>query len=254
MGGDGDAPRVGADGEIVPAPPLALPAARVDAADIGSSRLREWLCASLSVYSYFSCEVKEDASNTLRVFQLLSNPRKLITVNTYYTNAAEQRSCFNLLPLELAHPEAGADAVQVDAFEVSDAQELDLIYFLEGDPAARRRIQVWTRSESDIEGCFLLSDPYLATPVTPMTSASYPLLALHDALDASLHVPVQRKFKHNPRSGLYYDMACEHVKGYLQCVLSTKWLYDNGQATFESRMPNSYYLCILKRPGCSPPP
>ena len=216
--------------------------------------LREWLCDSILQHDYFSCQsVGADGKNELRAFQLLSHPRHLITVRTFDTDAARNRSLFNIVPLELWHHDmVQLDAREVSILAVSEPQEMDLIHFLGGDPDARSSVSIWKRGESDIDGCFLLCDRRAATPHSPLTSSRYPLLALHDTIDAHGHIAVDRICDHTARSGLYYVKSRKHLKSYLQCVLSAKWLFAHGQDTFRSRRPNAYYTCILKRPG-SPP-
>ena len=69
----------------------------------------------------------------MRVFQLLSAPRHITTVHTFETNDKVQRLQWNLLPLDVwSRAFVRDDLSKIEAFEVSDATELDLVAMLAG--------------------------------------------------------------------------------------------------------------------------
>ena len=59
-----------------------------------------------------------------------------------------------------------------------------------------------------------------------------------------------RKVSHWRRGGKFFDNRNLGAKrSYLQCVLSSEWLFTHGQLQFDSGRPGFYYAAILKQPG-----
>ena len=110
------------------------------------------------------------------------------------------------------------------------------------------------RGCSDIETYFNLSDCHQVVPVSDASSLTHPVLGLLDLLDLKGYMCVQRRTTHTRRSGQYFDKSCMYIRQYLQCVLASVWIFGHGQESFDSRMPISYYNCLLKCPGPHPTP
>ena len=162
---------------------------------------------------------------------------------------------FNLLPLELWHTElVKLDESSLDCVIISDAIECDLLKMLGGYPEARRGIKVWKRGCSDIDTYCNSSEGRQAVPLSDASSPTHPVLGLLDLLDLKGYMCVQRRTTHTRRSVFFFDKHFQYVKQYLQCVLASAWIFSHGQDLFESRMPISYYNCLLKCPGPHPTP
>ena len=182
-------------------------------------------------------------------FQLLSNPRKITVVNTYDTDLDQMRITWNCVPLEIRDVHAADPPEFFEAFKVADSKEVDLVALVGANPAARRSFKIWEYDIADVEGCFILKNPRPAKPCSTVQSKSSPLLGLHDTLNEMGYIMVDRPFKHSADAGLFYDKADRLKRAYLQCVISSQWLYANGQLSFDIRQLVAYYVLILKTPG-----
>ena len=89
-------------------------------------------------------------------------------------------------------------------------------------------------------------------PTSDLNSKFMPILGLWDALEAADYLGVRRLVTHSPRSGKLLDATFAENRSYLPAVLASKWLFANGQVSFESRKNVSYYLMIMKKPGQIP--
>jgi hypothetical protein len=230
-------------------------AAELQAAEDNATLLREWLVDSISIYSYFTffCSSEFDDTSSMRVFQLLSAPRAIITVHTFDTNDKAQRLQWNLLPLDVWRRDFVGDTLsKIEAFEVGDSTELDLTAMLEGDLEARNTFKSWTPAVSELDGCINLHTPVPLCPRSPVHAKTAPLLGLWDALDSAGHIAVNRLVTHTSRSGLVYDNTMLRNRAYMKCVLLSSWLFEQGQSSFPSRQSVAYYTLVLKAPGKVP--
>ena len=98
----GDVPRLSADGTIVPLHPVV---SYIIEGNKEARLLSEWLGDSIPPYAYFTVQCCDDQGPHLKAFQLLSCPRRVITIETFDSNAPLEQRMFNLLPLELWHTE-----------------------------------------------------------------------------------------------------------------------------------------------------
>jgi hypothetical protein len=197
-------------------------------------------------------ELPDDRSE-LHAFQVLSHPRKMLGIQTFDTDPFQERRVWNLQPLEIVNAQdLSVDPMQLDVHDAHESREIDLVGMLSADIESRNDVRLWDTTQSDYGGCTALVNSRLATPLSPIISKSFPLVGLWDMLEVAGFMRVHRVVKHSVRSGKFYDEAGALSRLYLRAVLSSKWLFDNGQATFESRKAASYYALILKQPGKVP--
>ena len=236
-------------------PKGALVRAEIAAADRNSKLLREWIEASLPTFCYFSCCIPQlGGTSRLLVGQVVSPPRKVITIPTYNTNEVHQRSCWGILLLDIRRrDELLTDPTSLEVFSVEETTQIDLVDMLDANPEARRTFQTWVRQLPDVSGGFILCSPTRAQPRSDFSDKNHPILSLLDALESCEHMAIDRKLEHSIDSGLFWDKKSEHLRPYLQCVLCADWLRKQGQLTFESRLPVSYYQMVLRKPGSVEP-
>jgi hypothetical protein len=174
----------------------------------------------------------------------------MIVIETYDTNVVDARLQWTVMELGVwRKQEMTSQPKQLECFEVGDAEAVDVVHRLNGDPTTRGTIYRWEREWIDLEGCFLLCRPVQAFPTSNASGKDFPILGLIDALEAKQFIPVNRALRHSRVSGLFYDSHSRNCRPYLQAVLCCDWLFDKGQGPFSSRMPASFYQLIMLKPG-----
>ena len=218
--------------------------------DVGC--LREFVTDCVKPYSYISFHARDDGELVLRVFQILAHPRRITVVKTVGSSPDDLRRTYNAVSLGVwLLPTLGLEPSQMVCHE-EQTEEIDIASLMDGNVELRSSFRTWTRTESDYFECFTLRDPVPFTPTSSMDSAKFPILALWDAINASDYVWLDRKFVHKLRSPCFLDLREKYKRPYMQCILSSKWIFGRGQPEIHSRMPIAYYQLLLRKPGSIP--
>ena len=160
--------------------------AEVETVGRDATLLREWLSDSLPTFCFFSAFVPtRDEGLQLTFYQVISQPARMITINTYDVDLAARHRSWGLLAYDVWQRDALLDRpTQAFLVGVEETTRVDLVSLLGAVPDARHDIQVWTREPSDLEGCVFVCNPVPAQPLSDLHDKCHPLLGIQDALVA----------------------------------------------------------------------
>ena len=218
------------------------------AAEEATHLLREWLIASVKTGMVISVQTPSEDQPVVAL-QVLELPRKLITVQSYDHDDKKMSLLWSLQKYEMWRgAELPPEPVKLDAFVLEAPGRVDILDYVGKLFAGREKCRVWSPTISDLEGCVAFENPQRLRPAQAVSSDTVPLLALMDEAERQGFVGMARLVEHTPAAPKVFDNRTPS-RPYMQAVLASNWLYENGCAVFRSRKTNGYYKLLLKDPA-----
>lgn len=190
----------------------------------------------------------------IRFFQVLELETRNILVKTFkdsiampmlykLTVQAMERWCPNL---------SGVVESSVDSFFHGDPTIVDLLSLTGAATDPRLSIHIWTVGQSDVDGCFELSDAKQLHPDMALDNPEVPTLCLMDELGRQGFLSEARRLVHSVDSPLVFDNRNAPGKAnYFRCLLSLGDLLARGVVSFSSDMHQPYYTLLLRNPAAA---
>ena len=211
-----------------------------------AAALAKWMSQAIQVYDVISFENRCNPEQTM-IFQALEAPRNIIKVPVY-CDTVDTPTTWSVQPLEIWRAEeTGRLPSELYTFVAEGPRKIDLLDVTGASWDSRETMMVWSPAPSDLDGCQYYCDPRPLRVNVSLSSGDVPVLCLLDHLLASGWVGANRKVKHTSTSGVVFDRRKPSVP-YLQCVLASTWLWENGTVEFLSKRPAAYYSLLLRDP------
>ena len=236
-------------------PELDLPEHRWASHKDERTLLRQWLEQSLPLYGYVTVPMYFQAvdadEDRLLVFQVLRLSRVAVVVKTW-SQDAEPPALYDVAiqPFEVwAPPEDPREPVpELQIYVAGAPTNIDLLEACRADRRLLQHMRQWQKGPSDVEGCFLLSNPALLQPPLPLSSPKIPVLTLMEELLRLGAVEVRKKVSQKPGEALVQvDVRrLPSKRYYLQCLLAREELFGRGLLEIPSTAMQKAYLCCLR--------
>ena len=187
---------------------------------------------------------------TFSIFQLLNIQPKIELVPTFRDHGSKQQ-LWNVQPVQVLHQDIlPLNAQSMETFILGEPTRFDFLQYVSDQNPLRDQFKIYETRTSDFEGGLTAHTPRNLVPIANLNSPKVSVLALTDALEALDYVGVARKVSHWPKGGKFFDSRNLHgQRKYLQCVLSSTWVFSKGQKQFDSGRSQAYYAAVLTHPG-----
>ena len=208
----------------------------------------DWIedCVEKSTYITFPSGVE---GVPFQCVQFLNVQKKIILLPSFRGDSSHTH-LWNVQPFGTWHGTVHAAPKSIDVFVNGEPLSFNVHKYIAEVQPSRVDFREWDCGVSDSAGWILMHSGRQLVPRSSLQSATVPILALTDALDAQDFICVARSVDHYPRQGKLYDgRKLQGKRCYLQAVMASAWLWANGQKQFSSTRPQSYYLAILRKPG-----
>ena len=188
----------------------------------------------------------------LQCLQFLS-AQSSIKVLPSFRGDAPTTHCWNVQPFTILQHQMRQvlpeNPTVIDVFAFGAPTSFNVFKYIAEHKPDRSKFLQWDTQLSDVDGCIELHSSCTLVPRSALQSAKVSVLALKDALEDQLYVAVNRTVDHHNQQGKFVDARnVQSKRCYLQCVLASRWLYENGQKLFPSNRPQAYYLAIMRKP------
>ena len=151
-----------------------------------------------------------------QAYQLLAAPRKMVGLTVVGFDPGRLMTTYNAIPLHIWNSISLPDnPSNISCFEFGSSVEIDIAQLLYFDLELRLGFRTWTRTVSDVAGCFDLTDPQIPMQATAINSPKHPLLGLWDAINNADFAWVKRKVVHKRRTGAVVDADECYTRAYL---------------------------------------
>lgn len=216
--------------------------------------IRQYLSATLKVYSYFSVAT-DLADPPLVVYQLLSFERKPVLVSVGESGpAAMEPGLFevSVQPLEIWNPLAksfiGGPPHEIETFTMEDPCVKDVLALLGDSMLDIGAWRTWSWRPSDVEGCVALHAPRPLQAQQRLSDKAVPVLSLLQFLRDAGFNGVSAKVVHRAGDGarVFDRRRVVSKRAYLQCVISRDELAIAGVNEFSSVAPQAFYELLLR--------
>lgn len=216
--------------------------------------MRQWLAAALRPYDYISFPAGDvGGEQELMFVQVLAVNPKNVVAKAFDPQAREaEQFLFNIdvQVVEAWAPKFADPTIEganYDVFVFADPTHIDVLGLLGTDPNSRKSMLRWQASQSDVDGCTLLSHAVPLKPMMSLNDSKAPALALLDELEHLGYTKQDRTLHHHAHSALEYDNRKAFSRRmYYKCLLCHRELLLHGAGDFRSDRPAAWFELLLR--------